>query len=446
MHGEYTMAFEPGGYADKLGNRYEGRWVVKQLLRLLNEELMYVTIEAVGDDEEGVDLWVTRHDGHRQAQQCKARNGSEGGWAVSDLNRRGILAAIRRQLDRHDTHEFALVSGIPATVLGDICESARNSAGDSESFFQHQVESIGEPRRKAFRQFCEYLGLDAGQPSGRAAAYEYLGRTHFLLWPDDQNSRDDLLAWAGMLATGEPEAIIAVLAEYAQNDLRRNITSNEVRQHLSSLGFLSRRLAHDARVGPAVDELQAEFAQSIAPGLVAGQLIQREETTKVLDGLQQDGVVVLHGAAGCGKTGVLYELTQTLTQQGNAYIPIRLDRRIPANTPRQFGHDLGLPESPTWCLESQAGNKTAVLILDQLDALRWTSAHSANALDVCKLLVLEVRNLRDLGRDISVVLACKTFDLEHDPEIKNWLKESSSLKCRRVEVKPLPEEAVKEVM
>ena len=26
------MAFEPGGLADKLGNRYEGRWVAKQLL------------------------------------------------------------------------------------------------------------------------------------------------------------------------------------------------------------------------------------------------------------------------------------------------------------------------------------------------------------------------------------------------------------------------------
>lgn len=32
------MGFEPGGRADKLGNRHEGRWVAKQLLRLLNED------------------------------------------------------------------------------------------------------------------------------------------------------------------------------------------------------------------------------------------------------------------------------------------------------------------------------------------------------------------------------------------------------------------------
>jgi hypothetical protein len=59
------MAFEPGGLADKLGNRYEGRWVVKQLLRLLNEEIRSVTVEAVGDDERGVDLWIQKNDGVR---------------------------------------------------------------------------------------------------------------------------------------------------------------------------------------------------------------------------------------------------------------------------------------------------------------------------------------------------------------------------------------------
>jgi len=242
------------------------------------------------------------------------------------------------------------------------------------------------------------------------------------------------------------EAVIAVLAEYAQNNLRKEIATSDVRQHLLALGFHSRQLAHDDRVGPAVVKLQTQFSDSITPGLIAKQLIQREETTKVLDDLKTNGVVVLHGAAGCGKTGILYELTQVLSQQGHAYLPVRLDRRLPANTPRQFGHDLGLPESPVWCLESLAGNSMSVLILDQLDALRWTSAHSANALDVCKSLVQEVQNFRKLGKNISAVLACRTFDLEHDPEIKDWLNDSSNLKCRQVKVESLPEEAVKRIV
>jgi hypothetical protein len=41
------MGFEPGPMADKLGNRYEGRWVAKQLLRLLNEDIQSVTVELM---------------------------------------------------------------------------------------------------------------------------------------------------------------------------------------------------------------------------------------------------------------------------------------------------------------------------------------------------------------------------------------------------------------
>ena len=39
------MAFEPGGMAEKLGNRYEGRWVAKKLLELLDEQVKSVTVE-----------------------------------------------------------------------------------------------------------------------------------------------------------------------------------------------------------------------------------------------------------------------------------------------------------------------------------------------------------------------------------------------------------------
>ena len=52
------MPYEIGGRADKFGNRYENRWVVNQLLRLIKEEIASVTVEAIGEEEEGVDLWI----------------------------------------------------------------------------------------------------------------------------------------------------------------------------------------------------------------------------------------------------------------------------------------------------------------------------------------------------------------------------------------------------
>ncbi|MDD2815232.1 MAG: hypothetical protein PHP00_05770 [Thiotrichaceae bacterium] len=84
------MALETGGLADKLGNRYEGRWVAKQLLLLLDEKNTSVIIEAIGEDEKGVDLWVETKNGERQAHQCKARNASKDNWSISDINKKKL--------------------------------------------------------------------------------------------------------------------------------------------------------------------------------------------------------------------------------------------------------------------------------------------------------------------------------------------------------------------
>jgi len=231
------MAFEPGGYAEKLGNRHEGRWVVKQLLRLLNEDINSVTLEAVGDDERGVDLIVLNNDGIRQFQQCKARNASKECWDIGDLKNRRILQNMQFQLDRDPKNEFGFVTGVPASVLGDICESARHSSGDPEVFYKHQIEEVGQSRRMLFCRFCEYLGLDPQHEDGRAKAFDYLKRTHVVLWPDDQNSRDELLGWAGVLVNGEADIVIGTLAEFAQNNMRKTLTPIDVRIYLAKLGL-----------------------------------------------------------------------------------------------------------------------------------------------------------------------------------------------------------------
>lgn len=438
------MAFEPSGYADKLGNRHEGRWVVKQLLRLLNEQVRSITVEAVGNDQQGVDLVVQTESGALQFHQCKARNGSKECWTLSDLNSRGVLQNMIFQLNRDPQHEFWLVTGVPASVFGDICESARNSSGDAETYYKYQIAEVGEDRRKTFRQFCERIGLDESTADGRARAYDYLRRIRVEFWTDTQSSYDELLCWAKLLVNGEPQTIVACLADYAHDNLRRSMVASDVRAHLRESGFEPRRLAHDDRVAPAIERLKQQFRDSMIRGLVGGELIPRSETQELRRVLDENALVILHGTAGYGKSGVLYELTTILEAEGIAYLPVRLDRQRPYNTPQEFGRNIGLPESPVLCLDSQSGGSATVLILDQLDAMRWTSSHSSNSLEVCKAVVDEVRSLRDNGRPTSVVLSCRTFDLEHDPQIKNWLEDQGRkfMGSKKIEVKGLPDTTV----
>ncbi len=442
------MAFEPGGLADKLGNRYEGRWVAKQLLRLLNEEIHSVTVEAIGDGERGVDLWIQKNNGAKQAQQCKARNGSNGSWSINDLRGRGVLSYLQFQLDRDPSIEFGFISGIGATLFHDICESARNSNQNPEDFFNYQVKAISRDRREAFRQFCESLSLDSTQAGDRMKAFDYLRRTYINLYPDDQNTWEDLLADAGYLLTGEPETVVAELITYAENNFgfRKPIFADELRQSLTTLNIHPKRLAHDARIAPAIDELQRQFDESIKPKLVGGELIAREETNRLISAIVEKKDAILHGTSGYGKSCVLYEFTKHLRKKNIPYLPIRLDRRDARNTAAQFGRDMGLPDSPVFSLVGMAGERLCVLILDQLDAIRWTSAHSANALDVCKELLRQVHSLRTTGKTITSVLSCRTFDLENDPQIRHWLADSADHKFQKIEVTGLSMSTLEKVI
>jgi hypothetical protein len=447
------MALEPGGYADKLGNRYEGRWVARQLLRVLNEDLRSVTCEAVGDDEQGVDLWVEHLDGVRQDQQCKIRNVSKSEWRIADLYQRGILSTMRRHLDRGPTNQFALVTPLPSILVHDICESARNSSGNPEEFFAYQIRAVGDDRRKCFRRFCERLAFDSESPSDRAQVFSYLQRLFIENWPDTNSSREDLVGQAEMLVCadhdGEPSTVLAVLADFAHDNLRKRLDATAIWKHLESTGFHPRRLSHDARIAPQIQDLQRQFAESISADLIAGELIDRAETQKILESVKHDNVIVLHGSPGQGKSGVLYELTEQFKTHDIAYLPLRLDRKEPQQkTTRQYGAELGLPESPVICLATIAGDRPAVLVLDQLDAIRWTSRHSLGALEVCRELVREIRSLRATGTQASVVLACRTYDMQNDPQIKTWLHSEKHKDGRlvKITVEPLSDETVAKVV
>ena len=441
------MAFEPGGYADKLGNRYEGLWVARQMLLLLSERLTSISLESVGDDETGVDLWITRLDGTREAQQCKAENGTKFNWSLNDLNSRGVLAHLKMQLQRDCLHRFTFVSGTPANQLRDLSRSASDSTGNSESFYEHQIQSGSKDRRDAFTIFCKCLGLSESSPVDRETAFDLLSRSGFHSFSDDREQREELKWMANQSVVGDSNAVISLLANFVGENLRKTIIASDVRSYLKQSGFEPRALLADERIEPKLEELRCEFKESIGPHLAGGKLIPRTEVDQlkaILFSEEHVDAIVFHGKAGHGKSGILYQLCHHLDELGTPYLALRLDRKTPSENPQAFGRKLGLPDSPVNSLCAISGDRHCILVLDQLDALRWTSAHATEGIDVCKALLREVRAMRLFGRRISIVLSCRTYDLEHDPQIKLWLKESKSFKLEKVLVNDLPDKSVQE--
>ena len=85
------MSLEPGGLAEKIGNRYESTWVTYQLLRLLEEKISYVQVEPLGDDEDVVDLIIGNLDGSKEHHQCKIGNVSDNAWSLATLQSKELL-------------------------------------------------------------------------------------------------------------------------------------------------------------------------------------------------------------------------------------------------------------------------------------------------------------------------------------------------------------------
>lgn len=440
------MAFPTGGRADKLGNSYEERWLVRQYLDLLNNKISSITVEAIGLDEEGVEFWVNHFDGTREAHQCKARNGMNEKWTIADLKSRKVLSRLGKQLDRSLTHKFMFVSAVPFISLNDLCEAARNSSDDPELYYHYLLDGV--EKKELFHNFCKAIGKDVNNPVERALVFNYLKRSSFITNHDE---RSDLYNLVGFFLSGDPEMVVALLASYAINKdrLGNPIYADELYEYLKERDIYPRNLAYDNRIAPVLNTLKKQFEESISPVLIRGKLIEREETKKCVENLEENGLLIIYGEAGSGKSGVLFELTQIYQQKGIPYLPLRVDRQIPKHNPKFFGERLGLPDSPVYSLYAVSGERPALIVIDQIDAIRWTSIHSSDSFEVCKELVNQILFLRSQNKDIRVILSCRSFDMKNDRRLETWLsnvQHSNKHIWSTVEVKGLTEKSVQTIV
>jgi hypothetical protein len=181
------MSSSTGGRADKLGNRYEGLWVAYNLIRLLAEEVGAVQLEALGDDERGVDLWVTQKDGTRHAQQCKRKNRAVGKWSVGELARQGVLTYLAEQLRRSPTALFTFVSSHAAAELRELCDAARSAGGDPEAYFRATLAV--KAHADNLRKLCGAVGVNSQDAAGRSQAFDLLCRTYTHSFEDSPEGR-----------------------------------------------------------------------------------------------------------------------------------------------------------------------------------------------------------------------------------------------------------------
>jgi hypothetical protein len=469
------MASESGGRADKVGNEFERLWTVYQLIELGIEKSLSLSIEQRGADEIGVEFWVTRHDGTREAHQCKRENGAKGKWSISDLKTEGVLEKAKYQLERDPKNRFVFVSGDKAPILEDFYERAESSQSSKD--FLLSIGDASKNHRDDLLTLCSIWSYDLswwkaliephnkkhnrGQKSRQLvqAAFE-----HKLEQEIDSNDSDGLCRVIDNLRrfnsmvinknririeveglaqrwwTGDPNAVVARLKDLADESIGKTLRAVEVRTKLNPF-HRSQDLAKDDRVLPAINSIQARFERLYRPTLIMNSKIGRSETDDITECLRNDNserILLIHGPAGSGKSGVLYELINWLRSNDFQFLPLRLDHDDPQSSPLRFGHSLELPASPVHCLSAVSAGGNCILILDQVDAIRWTASHSSLAWDTCERMIEEA-----LTNDkMRVLMACRSFDLEDNPHFRSISQREG---VKKIQVNPLSDSQVDKI-
>lgn len=439
------MAYTKGGRADKSGNKYENNYLIYELLNVISEEITNVENEPTGDDEKGTDIIVTDKNGFREYQQCKGRNGNSDFWSISSLKSLKIFEKWKFQLDRDRNNKIGLVSPLSFVKLEDLTNMARTSSGDGESFYENQVKKSSKETIDFYEDYCKNMGLNLEEKINKQRALDYLQRTYYRQIPDQELKKISTNMINGLFYNDEQEVYDCLLDFIINgNILGRKIDANNLYEYLNGRGIKYSNLTLNKTIEPNVREINKSFEfKSIYNNMIP----RDEEVEKCINAINENKSVIITGKAGYGKSGVIQLIIEKCKEENIPYIAVKLDKMTPLSNTKEWGKKFNLPASFTYCIDSISKDKKGLIILDQLDALRWTQANSAEALQSCKNIIDEVKNINcDRKNKISIIFACRSYDLKYDSNISSLFGDDKEQKWIEVPVDKLSSTTVKEIV
>ena len=401
----------PGGPANKLGNRYESWWTIRQLVRIIDKEADSIRIEDPNFDKAE---FVVAVGDCRELHQAK-RSHPEGKWNLSDL--RSILQVMFEQLSANENTRFVFASGSDAPELRVLTERAIDSKN------QKEFESVfvdAQTQKEALEKLKGIWETDT------ATAYKLLHRIE-VSTIDERELEDKVRELLQARFLSSPKACDA-LRSFAEDSIHKCINWDDLISYLSDKGFSLRRLTRPSDALSLISEATDRYLDSTKRRLIRDSLIPRSSTKELLKKIKgpspRGSDCVVTGKAGGGKTGCVIECVEALRQSNDpvAVLVFRLDRRDPVSSTKKLGESLELEESPALVLEAAAKaiSGEAVLIIDQLDAVSTTSGRSSDFFDVVEDLLKEVRGLRERVK-LHIVVVCREFDWENDHRLHRLL-------------------------
>jgi hypothetical protein len=398
----------PGGPSAKAGLIYETFYGIRAMLSIILGSADTITIEPPHQD--GCEFFLEGQ-GVREYWQVKRQCIGQS-WTLRKMNDERVLSAFLEYLRRGYSCCFASMT--EAQELRLLVEHARN-ARDLEAF---KRDYLNDEQQKLFKRLLNYW------PGVSEAEALDLLRRIFFEGGQERTLEKDL---GDML-----KAIFDVTPAQAQNCLfcfyltavHQRLSREHILAHLNAEGIKPRteclRSSYHQQLASITDQYIAGqkaklIGRKAIPRGVAKEIVEKLQSTKVaLD-------LAVAGGAGAGKSACLLQILEQLQSAGTPLLAFRLDTLQPCATSLQVGQQLGLPESPIVVFARAFAGKRAVVVLDQLDVVSSASGRHPEFFDTVAHLIEEIRGCR-LNCDLSLMVACREFDLSSDPRLRRLFK------------------------
>lgn len=388
-----------GGIADKVGNRYEARWLTHQLLGLLDGTVRSITIEALGDDEQGFEFSLVRAGG-AEWHQCK-RQTATGTWSIAALDGAGVLAAFRNKTSATGAR-CLFVSSDPAPQLK-LLQDKLPATHSLEAF----ETSLSRTETQHWGVLKERLGGDA------VDAFRFLGNTEFRTL-SEHDLAENLRARIAYWFKGDPDAIAARFRGWLEEErnFNRPVGYDDVVGFACGARIETKQYELDRALPGRIRDATTSYVGSYPPLGAGVYRIERPVVGEVLVALQAGaGVVLVAGAAGTGKSAVIADVIDRLRDDGTLHLALRVDQAGAIASLDELGaQTVGTADNPVVILEQLAAGKRAVLIVDQADAVSEVSGRTAEL----RRVVLDLVRKAALYPRVQLIFACRSFDLEND--------------------------------
>lgn len=430
---------QPGGEADKVGNRYESLWTIRCVIDVIRGRSRWIEVESLDRaDSEGAEFSLRKDDGTLETHSVK-RQRIGGGWTVSAMfkrsdNNEAIGSQLINRLFTDQDLRVRFVTADPgsdATPIFDAVRASRTAVefarrldsnqGIKKSFENHILSFFNGRFTECFETLKKFL-------------YSIQGHHELLEIVDDQIG-DYFYCSSGEI---DAESVRELLAGFVLDNLGSRFTKGEFLSFLNGHEIFEHDFNRSSRLFERVEEINDQYVSELKSVLINGSLISRGESQQILEELDDPEckTVIAVGTPGGGKSGVLVEVAERLRRENVSILAIRLDTLPEAPNSKALGHVLGFTEkSPATILDGMSKGKRSVLLIDQVDAISSASGRKRHAIPVFQQLLKETER----HPNMKVLLACRSFDLSHDASLRQIEVRDTS---RKIEIGPLSRETL----